>query len=338
MRYRDGRSDRGYFLGLGRGVVRVAILRARDAEIEAALPLAIVEAIHFVVDLNQAPLATLSQAAPRVPMPGKAVEVHCASWSMKGTRIQSEEVGFFLVPADLRSNSARVFFPEGAPQLVETSDLPSPPLDDEEEEDGFIDVRTGQLVESRDLGRVSSPSAAQMDLDPFAGSLRSRSAPPLHGATSPLPSLDLVRPDGPLELPGLPPLAALMPPLATPLLPAEVEALLGLRERPGAPPKGDSAGLNFWDDPWAPAAAPPVPRPVTPPPVTPRPAVPRAAAPAPEPLPSFSGSSADAPRMAARVLRPSGDEDEWDIDIESPVPPAGEPSFAFSHRGLLDEK
>ena len=318
MRYRDGRSDRGYFLGLGRGVVRVAILRARDQELEAVLPLAIVEAIHFVVDLNQAPLATLGLAAPRAPMPGKSVEVHCSNWTIKGTRIHNEEVGFFLVPADPRSNSARVFFPEGSPQLVETSDLPSPPVDPDEE-DGFLDVRTGQLLASQDIDPQAVAEAHAMDLDPFAGSLRSASAPPptVGAVPTPLPAIAW-NPSSPGPLPGLPelpPFAALMPPTATPLLPGEVEALIGLSGLGTADLKRVPGGLAFWDDPWALRA---------------QPAPTRGPTPAPAP--------AEPPRMAARVLRPSGDENEFDIDIESPIPSGGEPSFAFSQRRLLDEK
>lgn len=316
LRYRDGRSDRGYFMGLGPGVLRVAIARGRDQELQAALPLSIIEAVHFVVDLNQAPLATLSQAAPRAPMPGKSVEVHCASWSLKGVRVHSEDLGFFLVPADPRSNSARVFFPEGSPQLVETSDLPSPPADDEEE-DEFNDVKTGQLLESRDLGRPSSPSGALMDLDPFAGSLRGTSNPaPAPSHTGPLPTWASA---GTGPLPPLPPLAAVMPPISEPLLPAEVEALIGFdAPRPHSAPPGGRA-LPFWANPWAPAA--------------PRLSFEHSE---PEMLLPFP-SSRDLP--TATALKGGGsvaEEDEFDIDIDSPVSGLDDGSFGFGSHDLID--
>lgn len=328
LRYRDGRTDRGLLQELGPGLVRVEILRGREPAIQAALPLSIVEAIYFVSDLGQPPLSTLSQLEPRRPAPGKVVEVHLARWSIRGTRVEGDESGFFLVPADPRSNTTRIFFPEGAPRLVETSDLPSPAVDPEEESS----VRPpAARAPSPSLRPPPPPMPPLEELDPFAGGLVSSppnwDLPPTPPARV-LGPADSSPPRGPpsiprsvppasfpaMSLPPLPPLAAVVPPGSAPLLPAEVEALIRFDAlRPPSPPL---ATLGFWADPWAP----------------PSPA--RRVSQAPENLLPFRGSM-DLPRVSAVPEDPGED---WELTIENPASGDIAPSFAYAIQDLLDNE
>lgn len=304
LRYRDGRSDRGYLRELAPGVVRVGILRTGAPALEAALPLAIVEAIHFVADLNQPPLQSLPGLPARPAPVGKPLEVHLARWSLKGTRVQADGQGFFLVPSDPRCNAELVFFPEGAAQLVETGDLPPPPADE-------LDPFAGALVEASERpltprARVVSGAESEPPVSPPAGRLvPPRAASPAGPAPSPaLP---------PVSLPpvSLPPLEAVVPLGSAPLLPAEVEALIAFdAPRPPGPTLG---AIGFWDNPWS-ARTRPAP-----------------SGHAPEHLLPFPGSI-DLP-----ILPPEPEDGDEDLDIEiEEDDPA--PSFAYAAGDLLDSE
>lgn len=296
LRYRDGRSDRGYLRDLGRGVVRVGILRSGAPALEAALPLAMVEAIYFVADLHQPALQSLGERPPRPSPAGKPIEVHLARWSVKGTRVQSDAEGFFLVPADLHSNAELIFFPEGAAQLVETGDLPSPPVDE-------LDPFAGALAE--EPPRPLTPRARAVSAVDSEPPTVSRSAP----RTAPRAPSPVVAPAAfpPVVPPvSLPPLEVVIPLGSAPLLPAEVEALIAF-DAP-RPPTASAGALGFWQDPWA------------------VPVVLRSGAQAPEQLLPFAGS------MDLPILPPAEEEDDLEIEIEEAD---GSPPFAHAVRDLV---
>lgn len=328
LRYRDGRTDRGHLQELGLGLVRVEILRGRDQSLQAALPLSIVEAIYFVSDLGQPPLSSLSHLEPRPSVPGKFVEVHLARWSIRGTRVHADESGFFLVPADPQSNALRIFFPEGAPRLVETSDLPSPAVDPEEEPSLDPPMARAPASSARPAGPPLPPLE---EVDPFAGGLissppnwdlpptpparvlgpadsRPPRAPPPIPHSLPPPSFPV------MSLPPLPPLEAVVPPGSAPLLPAEVEALI--RFDALRPSSAQAAALGSWADPWVPRAPA---RPVSQ---------------APDNLLPFRGSM-DLPRVSSALEVPGED---WELRIENPASGDIAPSFAYAIQDLLDNE